>query len=253
MRKIKSKTYTYIIIDDDYLSIDYLRDLMKIHVGFQCIDNCLDVISGVDKVNEMNPDFIFLDIDMPHLNGFQLLKYIDCSKTKVIIITAHRKYAGDSFDHFVFDFMTKPLNQDRLFESLKRLKAALDKENSFNDDLYKLTLKKKKLSYLFVTRLKEKLSIQIEKEDIYYITKLHNQLEIHTSTDGPFYIDGSLKEIIEILPEEDFSFANQSYIFNIHKAECNDGENIIFDKEKNVNLKISKPYRSNFKVKKFNT
>ena len=242
------ETVKYVIIDDDMQAHNVISKLMEIHKNYECAGEYYDVISAIDSIKEIKPDFIFLDIDMPNLNGFELLKYIDKS-IKVIVTTSHRNYAADGFDRGVTDFLTKPIRQERLFEALNRITLAIENEKKLKGGAYITQLRKHNISYIFASRLKEKNTIQIEIKDIYYITKTGNNVEIYTDNDGPFYKVESLKEIMEILPDNEFSFANQSYVFNIKKARCLDGENIILNEELKINIKISPAYREKFKNK----
>jgi two-component system LytT family response regulator len=239
------ETVKYVIIDDDMQAHNVISKLMEIHKNYECAGEFYDVISAISSIKEIKPDFIFLDIDMPNLNGFELLKYIDKS-IKVIVTTSHRNYAADGFDRGVSDFLTKPIRQERLFEALTRISLAMETEKKLKNTAYISQLRKHNISYIFASRLKEKNTIQIEIKDIYYITKTGNNVEIYTDNDGPFYKIESLKEIMEILPENDFSFANQSYVFNIKKAKCYDGENIILDEDQKIYIKISPAYREKF-------
>jgi len=240
------ETHKYVVIDDDMQAHNVITKLMDVHKSFECVGDYYDVISAIDAIKELKPDFIFLDIDMPNLNGFELLKYIDKS-IKVVVTTSHRNYAADGFDRGVTDFLSKPIRQERLFEALNKVTNAIETEKKLKGGMYITQLRKHNISYIFASRLKEKNTIQIEIKEIYYITKAGNNVEIYTDTDGPFYKVESLKEIMEILPESDFSFANQSYVFNIKKARCIDGENIILNEELQLNIKISPAYRDNFK------
>jgi two-component system LytT family response regulator len=239
------ETVKYVIIDDDMQAHNVISKLMEIHKNYECAGEFYDVISAISSIKEIKPDFIILDIDMPNLNGFELLKYIDKS-IKVIVTTSHRNYAADGFDRGVSDFLTKPIRQERLFEALTRISLAMETEKKLKNTAYISQLRKHNISYIFASRLKEKNTIQIEIKDIYYITKTGNNVEIYTDNDGPFYKIESLKEIMEILPENDFSFANQSYVFNIKKAKCYDGENIILDEDQKIYIKISPAYREKF-------
>jgi DNA-binding LytR/AlgR family response regulator len=236
----------YVIIDDDLLAHSVILNLMQIHSAYECSGKFYNVKDSIEPIRKIKPDFIFLDIDMPNLKGFELLKYIDKS-IKVIVTTSHRNYAAEGFDRGITDFLTKPIRQERLFEALNRINSAIETENKLKRSLFINDLKKDASSYICASRLKEKNPVQIEKKDIYYITKTGNHVEIYTDTDGPYYKIESLKEIMQILPEEDFSFANQSYIFNVKKAKCIDGESIVLDANQNIIIKISPIYRSFFK------
>ncbi len=243
-------TTKYVVIDDDIQAHNVISKLMEVHSNYECEGKYYDVISAIEGIKEIKPDFIFLDIDMPNLNGFELLKYIDKS-IKVIVTTSHRNYAADGFDRGITDFLTKPIRQERLFEALNRVANVIETEMKLKGGMFVTQLKKNNVSYIFASRLKEKSTIQIEKKDIYYITKTGNHIEIYTENDGPFYKIESLKEIMEVLPENEFVFANQSYVFNLRKIKNTDGEYIILGgQHKNkTSIKISPGYRENFRKK----
>ncbi|MCX6230531.1 MAG: LytTR family DNA-binding domain-containing protein [Bacteroidetes bacterium] len=245
------ETLKFVIIDDDVQAHNVISKLMEIHKSYKCVGEYYDVISAIDSIKEVKPDFIFLDIDMPNLNGFELLKYIDKS-IKVIVTTSHRNYAVDGFDRGINDFLTKPIRQERLFEALNRITSAIETEAKLKGGLYINQLKRSttsNVSYICASRLREKSIIQIEKKEIYYITKTGNHIEIFTDTDGPFYKIGSLKEIMEALPENEFSFANQSFVLNIKKVKSLDGETIVLNNEDETLIKISPAYRDVFRKK----
>lgn len=234
----KMTKYKYAIIDDDMQAHNVINKLMQIHDNYECIGNYFDVVKASQALKEIKPDLIFLDIDMPELNGFVLLKHIDKS-IKVIITTAHRNYAADGFDYGALDFITKPIFPDRLFEALSRFVNVFENDNIRKNDLAISKEKKKVVPYIFASRHKEKKTIRIETDDIYYITKTGNFIMIYTDTDGPFYKIDTLKEIYDTLPSDKFCFVNHSFIFCIDKIICLDGENILINKEKNEYIKIS--------------
>lgn len=249
MKRQNQKDISYIIVDDDYLTIGYLKDLMKLHKGFKCIGEYQDVIEAIDGINNLNADFIFLDIEMPEMTGFEMLKFINRNNTKVIIITSHREFAHEGFDNHVFDYLCKPIKQNRLYECLNLLKKEICKENQEDNVQQKLIDNNKLFPYLLVRPYKERKNIQILKSEIYYIQKWQNSLKVVDIHENVYNYEDSLKAIMKILPEKDFSYANQSYIFNIHKAICYDGKNIIMDQnDVGSHIFISKNHRKNFKV-----
>lgn len=127
-------TYKYVVIDDDLQAHNVIIKLMEIHKHFECVGEYYDVVNAIEAVKEKKPDFIFLDIDMPNLNGFEMLKYIDKS-IKVVVTTSHRNYAVDGFDRGVTDFLTKPIRQERLFEALNRVSSIIETEKKLKDDI----------------------------------------------------------------------------------------------------------------------
>lgn len=232
------KTFNYIIVDDDLQAHNVLNKLMKIHDNFKCIGNFYNVVSATKAIKETKPDLIFLDIEMPDLDGFVLFKYIG-KETKVIITTSHRELGANGFDSGALDYICKPIFPDRLFEAVNRFASAIEIERSYLKDKNEIKNPHKLVDFIFASREKERKTIRIDVKDIFYITKSGNHIVIYTDNDGPFFKIDTLKEVIDTLPNNEFRFVNQSYIFNVNKIESIDGENIIIDKGKNVNIKIS--------------
>lgn len=246
MEKIK-----YAIIDDDLLAHSVIINLMQIHSAYECSGKYYNVMDAIDPIRKIKPDFIFLDIDMPDFKGFELIKYIDKS-IKVIVTTSHRKYALDGYQYGIVDFLTKPIHKERLFEAINRVKdmISIEKKSKENQFINLNRHKHTNLDYIFASRLRSKEQLQIAVKEILYITKHKNEVEIFTEDDGPFFKAGSLKEIIELLPSDDFSFANQSFIFNISKKATESGETIsYYDNHdfKDKIIKVSPNYVKNFK------
>lgn len=240
------KTFNYIIVDDDIQAHNVLNKLMKIHDNFKCIGNYYNVVTATKAIKEIKPDLIFLDIEMPDLDGFVLFKYIE-KETKVIITTSHRELGANGFDSGALDYICKPIFPDRLFEAVNRFISAIERDKSYNKDKNDIKNAHKLVDFIFASREKERKTIRIDIKDIFYITKSGNHIVIYTDNDGPFYKIDSLKEVIETLPSNEFHFVNQSYIFNVNKIESVDGENIIIDKKKNENIKISNELKKDLK------
>lgn len=240
------KTFKYIIVDDDLQAHNVLNKLMKIHDNFKCIGNFYNVVSATKAIKETKPDLIFLDIEMPDLDGFVLFKYIE-KETKVIITTSHRELGANGFDSGALDYICKPIFPDRLFEAVNRFASAIEIERSYLNDKNEVKISHKLVDFIFASREKERKTVRIDIKDIFYITKSGNHIVIYTDNDGPFYKIDTLKEVIETLPYNEFRFVNQSYIFNVNKIELADGENIIINKSKNENIKISSDYKKDLK------
>ncbi len=240
----------YAIIDDDLLAHSVILNLMQIHSAYECSGKFYNVTDAIDPIRKIKPDFIFLDMDMPNFKGYELIKYIDQS-IKVIVTTSHRKYALEGYQYGIVDFITKPIHKARLFEALNKVKDRINSERKTQENQF-INLNRRKhknLEFIYASRLRSKEQLQIAVNDILYIQKHKNEVEIYTDNDGPFYKAGSLKEIFELLSSDDFSFANQSFIFNIHKYSSESGEIIkYYDNHefKEKIIKVSPNYISNF-------
>ncbi|MBL4704613.1 MAG: LytTR family transcriptional regulator DNA-binding domain-containing protein [Flavobacteriales bacterium] len=109
-----------IIIDDERLARKELKGLLKEFTEIEVIDECSNVDDGIISIKKHNPDLIFLDINMPEKNGFDLLQELD-STPRVIFVTAYDEYALKAFEVNALDYLMKPVDPARLEETIRRI------------------------------------------------------------------------------------------------------------------------------------
>ncbi len=109
-----------IIIDDERLARQELKNLLAAHKDVEIIAECSDANQGKEKINEMKPDIVFCDIHMPGKSGLELVEEISAT-VDVVFITAHDEHAIKAFELNAFDYLLKPVNSDRLAETIKKL------------------------------------------------------------------------------------------------------------------------------------
>lgn len=109
-----------LIIDDERLARTELKRLLAAHSEIQIVGEAVNADDAKAKINELNPDLIFLDIQMPGKSGFDLLQELD-SVPKVIFTTAYDEYALKAFEFNAMDYLLKPIEPKRLEEAIKRV------------------------------------------------------------------------------------------------------------------------------------
>src|SRR5210317_1229816 len=109
-----------IIVDDERLARKELNNLLKDHHEIEIVGEAVNVDDAYQKVNELNPDLLFLDIQMPGKTGFELLEMLE-AVPKVIFTTAYDEYALKAFEVNALDYLLKPIQPERLAESIKKL------------------------------------------------------------------------------------------------------------------------------------
>jgi len=105
---------TAIIVEDSRLARNELKELLKKHPQIELIAEAENVDKGYELINEKQPQILFLDINMPEKNGFELLEMLD-NVPLTIFTTAYDEYAIKSFEYNAFDYLLKPINQDQIF------------------------------------------------------------------------------------------------------------------------------------------
>lgn len=112
---------TAIIVDDEELARGYLRELLRTHPEINVIAECANGFDAVKAVAEHSPDLLFLDVQMPKLDGFEVLELLDPAKAPaVIFVTAYDQYAMRAFDAHAVDYLLKPFDVARLARALER-------------------------------------------------------------------------------------------------------------------------------------
>lgn len=115
-----SKEYKAILVDDERLARNDLRLLLKTHKNINILGEAANGLEALDLIKEVGPDLVFLDIQMPGVNGFDVLEHIS-SDIKVIFVTAFDEYALRAFEVNALDYLLKPVNPERLQQSIERL------------------------------------------------------------------------------------------------------------------------------------
>jgi two-component system, LytTR family, response regulator len=102
-----------VIIDDEPLALGLLQEYVETITDLEIVATCVDGFEGVKAITKHNPDLIFLDVQMPKLNGFEMLELLD-NPPGVIFTTAFDAYAMKAFDAKAIDYLLKPFSEERL-------------------------------------------------------------------------------------------------------------------------------------------
>ena len=116
-----------LIVDDERLARKELINLLSQHENVEIVGEAINVEDAKEKINTLNPNVVFLDIQMPEKTGFDLLEELD-HVPHVIFTTAYDEYALKAFQVNALDYLLKPIEQDRLTEALNRLQKTLADE-----------------------------------------------------------------------------------------------------------------------------
>lgn len=124
MNSPKDTKIRAVIVDDEELARQVIRELLAPHQEIEIIGECANGFEAVKLVTEQKPDLIFLDIQMPKLDGFEVLELIG-SASPVVFVTAHDTYAIRAFEVHAVDYLLKPFGAERFEAALERAKERL--------------------------------------------------------------------------------------------------------------------------------
>jgi two-component system, LytTR family, response regulator len=121
-----------IIVDDERLARQELKNLLSVHKEVEVIAECEDADKAKEKINELKPDIIFCDIQMPGKSGLELVEEISAT-IDVVFITAYDEHAIKAFEVNAFDYLLKPVQPERLAETIKKLSVKESASKSDNN------------------------------------------------------------------------------------------------------------------------
>ena len=114
-----------VIVDDEELARGYLREMLAAHPEIEIVAECANGFEAVKAIAETAPDLVFLDVQMPKLDGFEVLELIKTRAPAVIVVTAYDQYAMRAFDAHAVDYLLKPFSAERFERALERARARL--------------------------------------------------------------------------------------------------------------------------------
>ena len=247
-----------LIIDDESLARQRLSNLI---LEIEELETCSTGKQAIQKINQLQPDLIFLDIKLKDMNGFQILEQIETSKTPLIIfVSAYNEYALKAFDYFAFDYLLKPFKDDRFFKAVSNVinhykYGDLGGLEGKLNNLLDFVKKEDHEEPIQKNHLKDKLAIKlgnkvtfVQMKNIKYIVASGYYAEIFTE-EKKYLLRQSLSNLIERLDPEQFIRIHRSTIININciseLINSNYGE-IDLKTNDNKLFRISKSYKKDF-------
>lgn len=204
--------YKVLIVDDEKEIRTLLKKAVEKVEGFEVAFDVEDGGRALEIIESSRPHVVFLDVEMPELDGVECAKRILQINPDTIIIfaTGHNEYMPEAFELYAFDYLTKPFKMERVFSTLERIKKVNFKpeENSLN----KIIRHEKGLNKL-VIKNKEGISF-VDMKDIIIVQREERSTVIYTSSSSYTTSEG-LSEIEEKLDKTQFLRSHKSYIINI--------------------------------------
>jgi len=203
-----------VIIDDEPLAIKVVENHLKEFQNFEVIETFNNPIEALPLLEKGAVDVLFLDINMPKMNGLDFANTLN-SKMNIVITSAYREYAVESYDLNVLDYLVKPIPFNRLLKTINKitqqvyLQKGIQKEEDSSNE-----------SFIFL-KVDKKL-VKIKFEDILYVESLKDYIKVFT-TSGNYLVHKSLTSITEELPDSNFIRIHRSYTIAIDKVKSVEG------------------------------
>lgn len=222
-----------VIVDDELSAIKSLKwEIENFCKEIKVSNSFTDPVEAISAINYLKPDCVFLDIEMPEMDGFQLLKNLKYRDFDLIITTAYDNYAIKAFKENAIDYLLKPVDTDDLIKSVAKI------VNNKNKNVLGFELKKMLNSFnpnKAVARVSFPLggkTIFVKPADIIYCKADGNYSNIYLNKDKKEMISKKLKEIEDMIGNDRFYRVHNSYLVNlsyIKEYVKSDGHYLILD------------------------
>lgn len=206
-----------IIVDDEQLARDIVKKYLEYHIDIEIVAECTNGFEGVKAINELKPELVFLDIQMPKLTGFEMLEILD-HKPHIIFATAYDEYAIKAFEQNAVDYLLKPYSRERFDQAIEKVKSK--KQLKAKNDIQKIAdFREKQTEDIdrIVVKQNHKIVV-IPVIDINYLEAQDDYVMIYT-TDSRYMKQKTMKFYESHLPQNEFVRIHRSYIVRISEIE----------------------------------
>ncbi|MBP1840060.1 LytR/AlgR family response regulator transcription factor [Formosa algae] len=205
-----------LIVDDEPLAINVIKNYLDQIEDFKVTETFTNGIDCLNYLKTNTPDVIFLDINMPVLDGINFIKSLE-NPPLVIITTAYEEFAAETYELDVLDYLVKPIEFPRFMKALNKVNRRLKNnktpfENTNERPFLFIKIDKKKMKKIFL-------------DEILIVESLKDYLKINT-TSGKFIIHSTLSDFTNLLPSRDFIRIHRSYTIAIDKIDAVEGNSI---------------------------
>jgi two-component system LytT family response regulator len=241
------KTFKTLLIDDERLAREELKSLLKEYHEIEIIDEAKNGEEGIQKIKELKPDLIFLDINMPGINGFDMIKQLE-EIPRVIFVTAYDEYALKAFEVNALDYILKPVDPERLREAIQKLTT----EDDFVSSQQAIISRKER-----VLSVNDRVFIKdgekcwfVELSKVRMLESDGNYVKVYFDNFRPLILR-SLNSFEDRLDPEQFFRANRKYIINLQwvssienwfngglQVELKEGEKVEISRRQAIRFKV---------------
>ena len=210
---MSNNTIKAIIVDDERLARNELKKLLEQHPEIQIVDEASNVDEGVEKIDLLRPDLIFLDIQMPGKTGFDLLAELE-KAPRVIFTTAYDEFALKAFEVNALDYLLKPIDPIRLTDAIQKLRTEIELEQAslLGTNRGPLT----EADQVFVKDGEKCWFVKLT--EIRLFESVGNYAKVYFAGNKPLILK-SLNALEDRLDERVFFRANRKHIINLHWIE----------------------------------
>jgi two-component system LytT family response regulator len=236
-----------IIIDDEPLARSIIKEYLQRHPQIELVQECNDGFEGIKAIMQHHPDLIFLDIQMPKINGFEMLELVE-QPPAVIFTTAFDEYAIKAFENHAVDYLLKPFNQERFDKAISRWREH-NKAGDTTKPLLETASRQPNQNQRVVVKMGSKIKI-IPVDDILYLEAADDYVKVHTK-EGAFLKNKTMSHFEDTLDPQVFVRTHRSYMVHVQRItriEPNEKENFLALLTTGAQVPVSKSGYSKLKT-----
>lgn len=214
-----------VIVDDEAKGIEFLHyTLEKYCPAVAVIKTFTAPLEALEEIPELRPDILFVDVEMPRMNGFELVERLQNKGIKTIFVTAYNEYALKAFRVAAVDYLLKPIDSDELKEAVQKVLDSQEHPESGIQELLQFMKAQQGLKKVSIST--DKGIYFLEPEEILYCTSDGSYCELHLMDGSKLVSSKALGEFEKMLSEKGFFRIHHSSLINVHhlrKFSKNDG------------------------------
>jgi len=244
----KQESIRVVIVDDEELARERISSLLQKFEKIEIVGEAGDGCTALELIEAEEPDLVFLDVQMPEMDGFEVLRQLNEKRPQVIFVTAHDKFAVQAFEVHAIDYLLKPFDRERFEIALKRAVEKI-RSNQNSDANVASMLKEPKIGSKSWTRLVIKTEgrvLLLNIEDIDWIESSDNYVTLHAGSETHLMRE-TMNALESRLPPEKFMRISRSNIVNLERIKelqpMFHGEYIVILKD-GIKLTLSRGYRN---------
>lgn len=203
---------TAVLIDDEPLARSLVREYLASHSDITVVAECGDGFEGVKAIAQHKPDLIFLDIQMPKINGFEMLELLE-TPPGVIFTTAFDEYAMQAFERHAIDYLLKPFSKERFDKAVAKWKSQESKQENTSALLSSISQPEER-SRIVVKKGSNLVILPIHT--VFYIEAFDDYVKVHTK-DGFFLKKKTMSHYEKVLDPTQFVRVHRSFLLNLQE------------------------------------
>ena len=235
-------TIKAILIDDEQSARNVLTTLLtRAHANVNIIATCKDLEEGVKSIKELQPDVVFLDVQMPNYAGYEISSFFDVINFEIIFVTAYDQYAIKAFELNAIDYLVKPIDREKLSLTIQKLENKLNQKATLIDyEILLTTIKEKEFKKIIIPEIGNRRIVNLS--DIIAIEADGGYSKIYLKNKSIITTSKNLKYFEEVLPKEATFFrSHRAWLINIIYIESLNKTNLnITLAEETVKAKLSR-------------